>query len=366
MYKCKECGAEYENKPDYCDCGNDEFEIIELAPSKKDNSPKNVEQKVYAENVENKTQINNELSSKNNAYNIQNSSTNLFKDSVEPYSVVIFILCLLLSAYIIFFAWNYKQIDTDKKVDFENSKAEQNIPANIEKIWNNTPPKIENKITEDISKQKEIKQVINELPSQQVQENKPKTTRVILQKQTPKIQIQKTQTPKSTTKSSVAQKVNTQKTDVKIAEQQKKAAEEAAKKQALAEQERKKAEELQIKKLQAEQAKKAKELKEQQEAAAKQALKTYKNNLRNTIAKKIDFTRVIGDGSCTVSFRIDSSGKLINRSFSKQSSNNTLNDAVYEAMMSTPTFNVPPSGYKNELLNLNIKFYNGNFEIFIN
>ena len=29
MYKCKECGTEYETKPDYCDCGNDTFYYIE-------------------------------------------------------------------------------------------------------------------------------------------------------------------------------------------------------------------------------------------------------------------------------------------------------------------------------------------------
>ena len=25
MYKCKECGAKYEIKPEYCECGNDSF-----------------------------------------------------------------------------------------------------------------------------------------------------------------------------------------------------------------------------------------------------------------------------------------------------------------------------------------------------
>ena len=28
MYKCNECGAEYKIKPEYCDCGNDEFTEI--------------------------------------------------------------------------------------------------------------------------------------------------------------------------------------------------------------------------------------------------------------------------------------------------------------------------------------------------
>ena len=104
----------------------------------------------------------------------------------------------------------------------------------------------------------------------------------------------------------------------------------------------------------------------QKAAAAKQEFANYKVGLRNTIGRKIDFTRVVGDGSCTVAFKIDSNGKLINRSFSKQSSNITLNDAVYVAVMSTPTYNPPPSGYKNEVLNLNIRFYNGNFEITLN
>ena len=118
-----------------------------------------------------------------------------------------------------------------------------------------------------------------------------------------------------------------------------------------------------MKKLQAEQAKKQAEAKAKQAQINKQELISYKANLRNTIARKIDFTKVIGDGSCTVSFKIDLTGKLIKRSFTKQSSNNTLNDAVYNAVMATPSFNPPPDAYNNEILNLNIKFYNGNFEI---
>ena len=32
MFRCKECQAEYEVKPDYCDCGNDTFD--EILPEK--------------------------------------------------------------------------------------------------------------------------------------------------------------------------------------------------------------------------------------------------------------------------------------------------------------------------------------------
>jgi TonB family protein len=85
--------------------------------------------------------------------------------------------------------------------------------------------------------------------------------------------------------------------------------------------------------------------------------------LRNTIGKKINFANVVGDGNCAITFTINSSGKLTNRKFSQQSSNITLNDAVYSAMRATPSFNPPPEGYKNETLTFYVKIYDGNYEI---
>ena len=95
-------------------------------------------------------------------------------------------------------------------------------------------------------------------------------------------------------------------------------------------------------------------------------INTYKASLRNTIGRKIDFTKVIGDGDCTLTFKINSSGRLISKAFTKQSSNITLNDAVFTAMNSIKSYNPPPEGYKGEALTLRIKFYNGNFEITLN
>ena len=31
MYRCTECNAEYETKPQYCDCGNNIFEEIKVS-----------------------------------------------------------------------------------------------------------------------------------------------------------------------------------------------------------------------------------------------------------------------------------------------------------------------------------------------
>lgn len=99
------------------------------------------------------------------------------------------------------------------------------------------------------------------------------------------------------------------------------------------------------------------------EAKLKRELTAYKISLRNRIAANIDFAKVIGDGNCAVTFKIDSSGNLIERNFSLQSQNNSLNDVVYSAMLQNPAFQHPPQGYKNEVLTLSVKMYGGNFEV---
>ena len=52
MFKCKECGTEYETKPDYCDCGNNTFEEIISTPKVKQDisqiTPKPIIKKISA------------------------------------------------------------------------------------------------------------------------------------------------------------------------------------------------------------------------------------------------------------------------------------------------------------------------------
>ena len=102
------------------------------------------------------------------------------------------------------------------------------------------------------------------------------------------------------------------------------------------------------------------------QAQLKQELASYKSGLRNTLGRKIDFTRVIGDGECVLSFKVNSNGRLTSKAFTKQSSNITLNDAAFNALNTTTSYNPPPDAYKGETLRLTIKFYNGNFEISLN
>ena len=346
MFKCKECGTEYEIKPDYCDCGNDEFEEVGVVNTKDTNDKSIISGAAASEKIitEQKPQVQSASAANfhNQAY-IPKRTLN-----IDPISLSVFGICILLSLYVIFFAFNPAK-EEQKIEKTQEIVTPKNIP-NIDKIWNNALPVIKK---EEPKKEEVVETIIKQIVPVQpqkkvetkVQTTQPKVTKVPLKKVTPKV------TPVVKTTSAQQQAV--------AQEQAKKAAELKQK----AEQERKAAEAAQIKKLQAEQAKKAAEEKARQAAASKQEFIVYKANLRNTIGRKIDFTRVIGDGSCTVAFKIDTNGKLYSRSFSKQSSNNTLNDAVYNAVMATPTFNPPPSAYNNETLYLNIRFSNGNFEI---
>jgi len=360
MYKCKECGAEYEVKPDYCDCGNDEFDVVNVTEQKVQETKaaeikhEKLEEKpkLRPASAERTTFI--PLPTKKLTFDEQYPSLSRMIKSVDPISFAIFCICLVFSFYIVFCAWNPDTTVTDIEQKTEES-VPKNIPS-IDKIWNNALPVVKK---EEPKVEEKVENIITHIIPVQTQK---KTVQV---KTTAKQKVsvlpqKKAGSNNKTTKTTKTSAVKNQ-SSVNTQEQARLAAEAAAKQKA--EQERIAAEAAHLKKLQAEQAKKAAEERARKEAADKQEFVNYKAQLRNTLGRKIDFTRVIGDGSCTVAFKIDSAGNLTNRSFAKQSTNNTLNDAVYAAVMATPSFNPPPAGYKNETLNLNIRFYNGNFEI---
>ena len=91
----------------------------------------------------------------------------------------------------------------------------------------------------------------------------------------------------------------------------------------------------------------------------------YKNNLRSALFTQFAVGSISGVGECSIQFAIDKNGKLINRKFSQESSNKALNDAVYYMLMSVPKFDAPPSEYNGQIIRMNFKINNGNYEISI-
>ena len=335
MYKCTECGSEYKVKPEYCDCGNDEFVITvneEPKPAAVKKSEVKKEPEVKKESVKKIPVMPKEEVKKEDIYKPQ------FRLHTDPVSLVIFIICLILSVIVLFLP--IKTEETAENAVSTETKTSKNIPS-IDKFWNNSLPIIS-----------EVKQSAPEaavkVPEQKANAVKKPVNTVKSSGSTAKKPVQ---TKKTTPKQTVVklQKSN----NVQTVQQPKKTEEEIraeAEKKAL------------------ENAKKLEEVKKHAENLQKamydrQELANYKMSLRNTIGRKVDFTKVIGDGDCAISFKIDQNGRLVNGAFAKQSDNMTLNDAVYSAFMSSRNFTAPPDGYKNETLRLNVKFYNGNFEI---
>lgn len=307
MYKCKECGTEFETKPEYCDCGNDTFDEIMTNDNVDDFESEHLDspQKEIIEPIQQMQQA---------EIQVPERSSTKIKNNTDITSLVIFSICIILSLLVLFVIGNPKEsVDSQNNRDLKvNSKIE--IPS-IDILWNNAPNVNSENTTKSIQK-------TNSIENQSIQTNKISENSISKPvKNEDKQQIKQTN---NTTKTTISQNRNKNSSKLTAVQNQTPA---------------------------------------KNTAEQKQELQNYKMRLRNNIATKIDFASVIGDGNCSISFTLDKNGKLTNRKFSKQSENDSLNDAVYNAMMKTPVYNVPPTLYKNEILHLNVKIVNGNFEV---
>lgn len=312
MFKCCECGQEYKIKPQYCECGNDTFDEVlekiaeEIAVAPKSSST--AEEKLLPD---------------------EKSLNNLPQKRFDYLSLLIFIVCIILSILsLIFIGRNSAQ----KPVPVQQKVEPVKIPS-IDELW--------------VSQKVET-----------VQKSQTVTTPVKISVQPPVV-IQSTKAVQKPAQKSVAtqqSKITAQKPVVKQVETPVKAVSTPNKPSLTAAQTKTPPAHAKPVPVQSTTLILTEQLKLEE-------LNKYKIKLRNNIASKIKFINVVGDGSCAVSFKINASGKLINKRFSKESSNTTLNDAVYQAMLNTYSFNPPPEGYKNETLTLTVKIVDGNFQV---
>lgn len=372
MFKCSECDKEYEIKPDYCDdCGNDEFIEIKENISVEENiiNPQEIKQETK-EQFENKS---------------EKISKSEIKKEIKPEEIIsyaIFLSCIILS-FIIVFLINPPAKEETETIK-EEPKAVVEIPA-IDTFWNSEPPKnvqiskkveqvpqikksegTEVEIKEPQTKIAKIEQKIipNEKPKNTIQSNNVNKTQPQTQKKQSTIQNPIQNIPKNTAKAQTQTQQKSVQQPVLKPKQQVSQSINTTTKTTSSQPVWNYNQAQNNTKTQTQQAQTIQT--PDKILASKKELTNYKANLRNTIGRKIDFADVIGDGACTISFKIDSSGKLVNRAFAKQSTNTTLNDVVYKAVMATPSYNPPPSAYNGETLSLKISFYNGNFEISLN
>ena len=340
MYKCKECGAQFDKKPDFCDCGNDIFEeVIDGNSIKKENIKK--EPSILRRNLP---------------------------------SVIFLVFCLILSFIILFFIGNPK----DKPIKKEVTKQEKakNIP-DIEKIWDSTPPKkavIKPQIQQEIITPKttavELKKEPATLNQPQIQNKvlpviqKPLQTKP---KEVKQVQAVRPQNTKSKTQSiNKAQQTNqkpqqTAQTPKQTVQKQQQTTQKSVQQQTQTQSQPKTQQQIQTPQQQTNVQVSAPT--KQEPVYSQEELKQYKKALRNKIASNINFLNIAGDGKCILSFSISPSGTLLNRKFVSQSSNTSLNDAVYSAMLQVSSFKAPPAGYRNETMKLTVQISGGNFSV---
>ena len=343
MFKCTECNKEYDTKPYYCDdCGNDTFEEVVIQEKEQSANPEEISQ-----------------------YEEKRDFTPI-KEETKPediLSYIIFGFCLFLSIVVIFFI--NPKFDEKPAVPKKEENVNLKIPS-IDSFWNNELPK-----TEQIENKREE---IKEQPKQEVRQEQ--KTAVVPLKFEPIKKVQNNVLPAKQPVNQVKQqpvqntKSQNTKTQQKPQQTTSSKAQTQPQKQPQNTTSNTKNNNIQVPVWQQTQPAQPVQTQQTQPAPQKtttvkssQSLTDYKNSLRNKIGRTIDFADVIGDGSCAISFRVASSGKLTDRKFVKQSTNSTLNDAVYKAIMQVPAFNAPPESYGGETMQLNIKFYNGNFEI---
>lgn len=358
-YKCTECGQEYNELQEYCDCGNDSFDVIETQEQ-----PQSI--------------VQNQYDKKNNEYEPQYTAqkTSDYRRRLDLPSITFLLVCIIISAIILFFPVNSSDKNKGKNANAEKSqqsvtkKVNRNIPS-IDELWvankpaaptsapvkrktepvNQSVQSVEKAITSLFNRESKTHQTAY-TPSytptsvtSSVPKTQPARKKTSSSSYTPSKQATTQATPKKTTQPSqrtvkkqteqkqntVPKKTTTPTTTVFQPAQQ------STQKQT-----------------------------HTNTAAQKQALLNYKIALRNKIASNINFGTIVGDGSCVITFKISSSGQLVSRAFAKQSTNDSLNDAVYNGVMQTPAYNPPPSGYKNETLKLSVTMYGGNFEVDLN
>ena len=287
MYICKECQSRYEQKPDYCECGNNTFEYIE-----------------------------------------EKRSLTLEEKS-EIISGIFLALCIILSIII----WLIPIKGEPETIqDKPKQKQAVNIP-DINKIWDDTPvyqaPKQEAAPVSEpiVLTPVPVRDFVNETVKKVIKTDKKKEVNKPPKTVEPPKKI-KTPVSAETPKPKAEQKINKEQAE-NVSEPQKV------------------------------------ETPKPSYNPNSPAMLRYKANLRALLFSKFAVGSIQGSGSCSIQFSVDSTGKLINRKFSKESDNKSLNDTVYYMLMSVPRFSPPPDGYNGETIRMNFSVTNGNYEISI-
>lgn len=337
MFECKECKAKYETKPDFCECGNDEF--VEVAdeirePEIRHKTPdgnKDAREQERVAHPSSNDKFNEIGSAENFFYGLK---TNILKNPGEVVSYVILAICLILSAFTVFFIELPSSVGNNPESKPQIKVLPDKSVKDINSIWvekkfatsDKNTPGAKAPVTSKTSKTNVKPSIASVSTAARSAKPAVKTTKPV------KTSVKSSTTPSKSSKPSGTASLPQKTVPVSAPAKTTRSVTTPKKTTAVT-------------------------------GMSAASLQNYKNSLRRQLFSKIDFTKIDGNGHCEVTFTINSSGKLTGRKFSKQSGNILLDDAVYRAMMSVPTFNPPPVTYRGETMTFSVKFENGRYEV---
>ncbi len=329
-YICKDCGKEYTREVSYCICGNNSFDIVEVSVDISEVT----EETTYKKPID----------------------RGLFL------SWAIFVTCLILSIIVVFIPVNSRSNITQNSTS-KISVSKEQIP-DIDTFWKSTPPNTAvSKETTDLKSDKNIiKRAMDFEEPAFVKDlfNKGKTGSTVKSSSTqqkPQNVKKVSQAPKpaSNFKPSTNSNMQTPKsneTKQNLIEPKQNPNSNKNKQEKPAQTVNKPVSDSVV----------GKQPSPIQEFNIK-ATANYESSLLRQLYSKFVVGGLSGNGSCVVSFYVDSNGKLSDRKFEKLSDNKPLNDAVYYMMMSTSTYTPPPNGYYKRTLKVQVTYKNGEYSI---
>lgn len=303
MYICDMCGKRFESKPDYCDCGNDTFQELKPAVSGISSKPKAPDNKMIL-------------------------------------WLSVGVIVLLTLVLLLFAPKDNKKIIPDSAGNQPKTTVQEvhnTVQSVIPEKNQISQPRTSNAVLTQKTKQQPVaktplKPQVKQ-PAVKTQVSKPQAMpkqTVSTSKQTASKTVAKAQTGKAATGATTVKKEPAVKPQisqpVKTQPQMKKTT--TPKKPAMTEE-----------------------------------YYNYKLTLRQALFSKLSVGSVQGSGTCGIEFSIDSTGKLINRGFTFQSDNKSVNDEVYKMLMRMPKFYPPPAGMTSEKIKMVFKFNNGSYYV---
>lgn len=320
IYKCQNCGLEYNQRIDYCDCGNNKFISIDEEINDTNSVFSYTESFPEPQNYE-----------MCNEYKVKNEF--FIKKTMIVISLII-LFTVLLSTFVLFKAISYKSQNSTQETPVEISI--ENIPP-IDSYWEDLfmdkAGNSVNKNSETIAKN-ENKPVQNS----QIHFNETKINKNMQNNEITKVKI--INEPQNTTEN----------TNSVVGKREESIIQNEVKMNL------DKKDDINQKSIIIQNSN------PEEDNTNSVELEDFKVSLRQNLFNNLPILNIKGSGIALISFSISQDGKLINRNFVKMSGNRSLDDAVYYMLMKTPYVQIPPKSYKGAEFVMKLYFEQGRYE----